>query len=369
MKLALLVATPVRDAPQADRRSLGLRTDGAKSELVGSLGGSAAALESVRLGLEWLARHQADDGRWSLNRYHKLAPGEPNSGAGSIDCDSAATGLAILPFLADGHTHRDGAHRATVERGLNWLLKLQRETGELTSDEKSRVRMYGHGIATIAICEAYGMTGDAALRGPCERAIRFIVEAQDPKSGGWRYQPREPGDTSVVGWQVMALKSGQIAGLEVPAETWEQTRKFLASVEGKNASVGTFGYQNSNATPAMTAEALLCLEYLDARRDDPRLEAGTRYLLKNLPQPGRESSYYWYYATQALFHRQGPEWLAWNNALVPLLTDSQIKTGPHSGSWAPSDRWEYQGGRLYATALRLMMLEVYYRYLPLYRPL
>jgi hypothetical protein len=166
----------------------------------------------------------------------------------------------------------------------------------------------------------------------------------------------------------MAIKSGQIAGLEVPAETLAGAFKWLATVEGQGDEAGRYRYQpGRQLTPAMTAEAALCLQYLDVPRDDPRLQSGAKYLLEHLPRKGQESSYYWYYATQVMFHLQGEPWRQWNAALRDMLLSSQVRDGHLAGTWPAEDQWERSGGRLYATSLRLLMLETYYRHLPLYR--
>jgi hypothetical protein len=202
---------------------------------------------------------------------------------------------------------------------------------------------------------------------PAEKALLFIVAAQNRSTGGWRYNPGEGGDTSVVGWQVMALKSGEMAGLDVPPATWELTRKWLASVEGNGQVGGQLGYTNRSPSPAMTAEGLLCLQFLRERPDSPRLAAGADYLAANLPRPDqRHTSYYWYYATQVMYHFQGEHWQAWNETLRKLLIDTQAQSGHLAGTWEPRDQWEKRGGRIYTTALRLLMLEVYFRHLPLY---
>jgi uncharacterized protein YfaS (alpha-2-macroglobulin family) len=220
-------------------------------------------------------------------------------------------------------------------------------------------------MASIALCEAFGMTKDPRLRGPAQKALDYIVKAQHAPSGGWRYLPNQPADTSVVGWQMMALKSGEMAGLSVPPTAFERIKKWLASVEAN----GRFGYQSKTPTPAMTAQGLLSLQYLGARRDDPRMRAGTDYLLANLPKADADTSYYWYHATQVMYHTQGKHWKAWNDKMRDMLVSSQSKQGALAGSWKPIDHREKPGGRLYATALRLLMLEVYYRHLPLYQQL
>ena len=51
----------------------------------------------------------------------------------------------------------------------------------------------------------------------------------------------------------------------------------------------------------------------------------------------------------------------------------QVQEGQLIGSWSPDhptrDRWGHAGGRLYMTAMNLLMLEVYYRHMPLFREL
>jgi hypothetical protein len=256
-----------------------------------------------------------------------------------------------------------------VNKAIEWLVKNQKADGDLFTGGEGNAHMYSHGIATIALCEAYGMSKDPALLNPAQQAVNFIVGAQHGV-GGWRYHPGQPGDTSVVGWQIMALKSAQMAGLNVPQQTLDRTRKWLeTTVAGSGQNTGRFGYQNASGQPAMTAEALLCLEYLGAERTDPRVIGGAKFLLSRLPQKGQDTSYYWYYGTQVMYHMQGQYWLPWNESLSDILIETQRKDGPMSGTWDPNDNWEKSGGRIYATALRLLMLEVYYRHLPLYQAL
>jgi hypothetical protein len=166
----------------------------------------------------------------------------------------------------------------------------------------------------------------------------------------------------------MALQSARLAGLDVPQNAFDRARGWIRSVESRGERRGRFAYQRGRReSPAMTAEAMLCLEYLGADEQDASLLAGADYLVDHLPEPGRESSYYWYYGTQALFQLQGDHWLRWNEALRDMLLATQRTGGPAAGTWDPEDQWEHAGGRIYSTSLRLLMLEVYYRHLPLYR--
>lgn len=342
--------------------------DSTKQDLIEAFGGQKETLPAIRRGLKWLANVQHEDGRWDLKDFPKLPNGKRSSGRGSSESDSAATGLALLPFLGDGHTHMAGAYQKTVDRGLTWLLEHQKEDGNLFTGGEGNAHMYSHGIAAIALCEAFGMTKDAKLHEPAQRAVDYIVTAQHGR-GGWRYKPGQAGDTSVVGWQIMALKSAQMAGLNVPSSTLNKARGFLESVRhGKGK--GQFGYQNaSGKSPAMTAEGLLCMEYLGAKRTDPKILRSVEYLMDHLPARKKDTSYCWYYATQALFHMQGEPWRRWNEAMSDTVLSTQVEKGPNAGSWDPQDQWESRGGRIYSTSLRLLMLEVSFRHLPLYQAL
>jgi hypothetical protein len=161
--------------------------------------------------LKWLARHQMPDGRWSLAAYTSRCQDKGCTWPGNVESDTAATSMGLLPFLAAGQTHLTGEYQKTVLAGLRWLVKEQRPDGDLRGGST----MYAHGLATIALCEAYGMTGDRVFGDAAQRAIHFIERAQNPKTGGWRYAPGEEGDTSVVRWAGMAVQSAQRAYLRV----------------------------------------------------------------------------------------------------------------------------------------------------------
>lgn len=363
-------AAPGPGAVQGGPISAGfsMRRPDIRREAVRKLGGNDASEQAVERGLKWLADHQFAAGNWSI---HELNCSDGDcTGHGSFQADTAATGLALLTFLGAGQSHRSGEYQSEVNRGIQWLLQSQKATGDLYTDRSEFVWLYSHGMAAIALCEAYGMTKDPELKEPAQRAVDFIVAAQHPDFGGWRYRPRFESDTSVSGWQLMALKSGQMAGLKVPKSAYEGVSKWLNSVED-NSSPGRFSYHPSKPdTLAMTAEGLLMRQYLGAGRLDSSLTAGAGFLKQRLPRLEERDAYYWYYATQVMFHMQGDYWFQWNGAIRDLLVNSQEKGGHHAGSWDPESptrsRWGNAGGRHYVTCLNLLMLEVYYRHLPLY---
>jgi hypothetical protein len=302
-----------------------------------------------------LARQQSSDGRWLLDGMFK--------DRGSAN-DTAGTGLGLLPFLGAGKTHKPDKYNLydkVVAKAVRYLTSHQDpKRGELGGT------MYGHGIATIALCEAYGLTQDPNLRVPAQRAVNYIVHAQHEK-GGWRYAPGQEGDLSVTGWQIMALKSAQMAGLEVPAATLKKAERFLDSVAAANNG---YGYTDTSATPTMSAVGLLCRQFMQGwGPQNLRLIQGINANLKPTPPGTRKDAYYHYYATQVMYHFGGDAWKSWNQKMRDQLVESQErdKESPNFGSWSSTgDVHGTSGGRLMVTALNLLTLEVYYRYLPLY---
>ena len=217
---------------------------------------SPGSERAIERGLDFLARHQAADGSWKLN---VAGPGQAGSEElATFRSDSAATGLALLSFLGAGYDHYGGVYQSLVQRALDHLLKHQKENGDLyqpldAASNKS-AWLYSHGIASIALCEAYGMTGDPALAAAAQRAVNFIVASQDPKQGAWRYTPGSGSDTSVSGWQLMALKSGELAGLDVPADAYRKVTVWLdrAQFAGSQFALqpGRSQYARTTSRPA-----------------------------------------------------------------------------------------------------------------------
>ncbi len=354
--------------PGAGGSGFGFR--GAAKKSLGAHGGTKSGDRAVGAALNWIARHQARDGSWGLHDYYRQCKDPSCSGPGTYTNRAAATALALLPFLAAGQTHETkGPYRKNIYEGLYFLMRNQARSGDLSG--ASPPQMYAHGLATITLCEAYGLTHSKMIGKAAQQAILFIQSAQNPNTGGWRYTPGEAGDTSVVGWQVMALKSAQMAGLQVNKATLDGAYRFLKSCSKGNG--GLFSYTpESGPTHTMTAVGLLCLQYGGMRRTDPQMAEGVSLLLRNMPDSGGRNLYYWYYATQVLHNVSGPDWDNWNRRMRKVLVDSQCREDNCAmGSWDPDkpskDAWGEAGGRLMVTSLATLTLEVYYRYLPLYK--
>ncbi len=335
------------------------RTGDMKESLLKGYGGTAGTENAVRLGLQWVIKQQKSDGSWSLRG--------PYANGGVNENKPAATAMALLALVGAGNTHRSGEYQSQVEKGLYYLLQIQNSEGFFAQDSPDRQQMYSQAQCTIVLCELFAMTKDDALRGPAQRAIDFAESAQG-ETGGWRYYPGDDGDVSVTGWFVMALMSAQMAGLKTDSAKLENIQKFLNLMQHSEGALYSY-LEYDRPSLSMTAEALLCRQYLGWDRHDHRILKGAESILARLidPDDASKSFYYWYYATQMLHHLGGDQWETWNQAMRVQLPKMQIKTGQETGSWSPEgEQWGVSGGRMYSTCFCIYCLEVYYRHLPLY---
>jgi Squalene-hopene cyclase C-terminal domain len=330
----------------------------ARAQLVAQRGGSPQSEAAVERGLTWIIAHQHDDGGWRFD--HTRGPCNKRCrNPGNHESTTAATALALLPLLGAGHSAVQGVHQQSVARGLAYLRSRMIVTP--SGGDFQEGTMYAQGLSAIALAEAYALGGDPEIGEAAQRAIDYIAAVQHP-AGGWRYFPGQPGDTTVLGWQWMALKSGQLAGLSVPPRTLQRARLFLDSIETDDGAA--YGYQHADAERTPTAIGLLCRMYSGWRRDDPRIIRGVGLLAAW--GPSYDDMYFNYYATQVLHHAETPAWEAWNARLRDHLIATQSLRGHEAGSWHFADYHTAPGGRLCDTALALMILEVYYRHMPLY---
>jgi hypothetical protein len=374
--------------------------------------GSETAVDAA---LRWLAEHQSADGSWSFDHRDGLCQGQCRDPGSMKAAKNAATAMALMTFLGAGHSHVEGRYKANVARGLRFLLATLKKNDRVGSwhEAVGNATNYSHGMATLAVCEAYGMARDhkpskqrekspsemteeerrawkekqkrpkqpetavslAELRAAAQSSLNYITQNQHP-AGGWRYNAGQPGDTSVVGWMLMALKSGHMANLKVSPQTVLATSRFLDSV--KHDDYGSIYHylpdknRPLEACKATTAIGLLCRMYMGWDRNHGGIVQGVAQLSAwgpELSANGRAANmYYNYYATQVMFHHGGEPWKKWNNSLRDRLVAAQSKQGHARGSWSfTGDHGAASGGRLYSTTLAAMTLEVYYRYMPIYK--
>ncbi|MEX2141630.1 MAG: hypothetical protein WD894_20360 [Pirellulales bacterium] len=353
----------------------GIRAGPNKSEAIRKGGGNAASEAAVAAALKWLASQQMSDGGWTFDLRRTPNPNK-NPGEPQVeDARNAATALALLPFLGAGHTPKEGRYAPVVRKGLLFLSRSAKPENTRFGPGASWVDpgrgvMYSHGMASIAVCEAYAMTKDKSLLPYAQASVNLIAAAQCA-DGGWRYQPNDPtgGDTSVVGWQLMALKSASMGyHLEVPRQTLIRAYAFLDRVQIDDGAAYRYMIGRPQQSSATTAIGLLCRMYLGWKKERPGLQRGVEQLSKRGPSTGKQADmYYNYYATQVMRHWEGEEWEKWNEVMRDFLIESQAKKGAETGSWHFDENHGNIGGRLYTTSMATMTLEVYYRHLPLYQ--
>ena len=306
------------------------------------------------------------------------------------------TGLAILAFLGAGYTQEDGIFRHTVKLGLRYLLSIQTDDGCFGPKEDEHY-VYNHAICTMAIVEAYGMTALLKLKSPSQLAVDYIANAQnnDPDRGwlGWRYGERTgENDGSVSGWMVLALKSAKLANLNIPQHCWDGAIKLYKDLTSDpSADVGITGVyprtgyltkggpnarlkeaSNFLTNPSIDAINVICNLFMGTSREDKVLKAQSRLMTSEregyLPAIDNEDKidyYYWYYASLAMYQMGDDFWKRWEEPLIDSLKGLQRLEDIDScvyGSWDPIGAWGTAGGRVYATAINALTLEVYYRY-------
>jgi hypothetical protein len=363
------------------------RTMPKREEFVAKVGGTVISEKSVQEGLDWLARHQAENGSWGnfcLGQGDESRCERPQACSGTGNAyDIAHTALAVLAFQAGGHFYfNDAQYSKVVRRGLDWLVDQQSEQPE-PGDRPRRgpgdVNMYEQGMSTFALAEACAVAHaarhpiDEKYRAAAMRGIR-IIEAYQHNDGGWRYDAnlKAPSDTSVSGWQVLALKTALSAELPVEPHCLERIEAFFKKNEirepngkfrGRTAYLG-----NGQITEATTGVGMLVHQFVLHRPDSPLIKAAAPHLATYAEQHwgdklGRDPDFYlWYNCTLAMFQVGGDDWDRWNAAVRDSLIHLQRHAGCERGSWDPSDQWGHAGGRIYSTALAVLTLEVYYRF-------
>ena len=348
--------------------------------LAGKGGGGRDTEDAVDRALKWFVNHQMPDGGWSLNLQEcpscqgKCSHSPTHKGEHAGD-RCGATCLALLPFLGRGYTHEEGPYKKEIKAGLEFLVALAvKGRGNVAmAVGATNGGVYSQALTGICLSEAYAMTQDNRLQAPAQAVLNCITAWQDPVGGGWRYKPRESGDTSALAWNVMALKSGNMAYLNVSGATIKNAIRFLDSVEEDSGSGYFYSVtaRDQSSKYSTTAAGLLCRMYFGWKKDNPALQRGVEFLAKTGPTT---DLYYDYYATQVMHHMEGDVWDTWNAKMKKMLLETQAKQGHEAGSWYTGVDGSPKlaniptiGGRLYLTSLATMILEVYYRHLPIYR--
>jgi hypothetical protein len=383
---ALPASLPTVNAPQNDSMAKalenasktigkGLSGAGIPGTMAGRMGGTARASamqmnggkkeseEAVMRGLRWLVKKQNPDGSWGV------ASGGPN-------IISAMTGFAILSFLGHGETPVSAEFGPTVQKALDWVLTNgKKNDGHLCMTPAfSQQGVYAHAIVAYGLGEYYTMTKDERVADLLKKAIGYVVEGQGP-DGGWMYSyDKTESDTSVSGWQIQALKAAHLSGLNIDGVD-ASLDKAMLDLKRVQASDGSFGYRNNKPGKySLTGVGVLCTYFWKQEKDE-MVRDGIKYMMEKTEKEypvkydgDKGDLYAWYYNTQACLMVGGAAWNTWNR----LFQTEIVKHQNPDGSWPPMPGravGDFQkdvdgNGPFYRTNFCILMLEVYYRYMP-----
>jgi hypothetical protein len=334
----------------------------ARKQMMDKFGAKARVEECVMRGLRWLVKTQNSDGSW--------APQER----------AAMTGFALLSFLGHGETPTSAEFGATVQKAVDWLV----ENGQKYEGRMSMTRdawggnhgVYAHAIATYALGEYYSMTKDERVAPLLRQSIDYIVKGQGP-DGGWMYNfDKSQSDTSVSGWCIQALKAAHLTGLNMDGVD-PALDKAMLNLKRVQTDSGGFGYRKAddrsgNGAYSLTGVGVLCTYFWKQEKDEI-VRDGIKFMLDDDRPPvkykGENADLYaWYYNTQACLMVGGSAWSKWNRMFQDEICDNQSP----DGSWPPVDTnspgalKDPEGyGPWYRTNLCILMLEVFYRYMPI----
>jgi hypothetical protein len=345
-------------------------------------------------GLKFLARYQMGNGAWGVGVY-------PNKELDQMRTRESAwgqigvTSLALLAFLGEGETwikdektNRLGMFAEPIRKGIQWVATQQDENGcfgaafdaSKTTDNRG---VYNHGLATLMMCEAAGLSADESLRLIAQRGLDYIIKTQTPE-GGWNYQadPKGDSDTTVSGWQIQALLAGREAGLKVPEDVLKKAAEFLNAVTTPEGRV-MFSLKNDDKQewPALYGVSLMLRQLLGEDPKSQPMRKLAEKLRDQIPQSKPAWGKNWkpspvarndddaraqidpfklYYSTYGMYYMGGKDWDNWHEALKRTACEMQDTTIA-SGAWILNDGWSQCAGDVYSTALMIMSMQVYYR--------
>jgi hypothetical protein len=276
--------------------------------------------------------------------------------------------LAGMAFLANGNTTSRGPYAENVERCVRYLLTQSRSTGLITSPgQDSGCPMYGHGFALMFLATAYGMETDAKLRDEMRKVIIAAIDLTSraqSRIGGWIYTPGNGDEGSVTVTQIQALRAAHNAGFTVPKGVIEEAVRYL---ERCRAPGGGIVYSFGSGGPARLPISCAAVATLYNAGDyDSKLADETlQYIWNELKNAGFEwgsnfghGFYSNLYASQA-FYQAGDEY--WDH-YFPRVRDSLLARQAGDGSWMGDGI-----GTTYGTSIALTILQLPYKFLPIYQ--
>ena len=240
-------------------------TQEAPSQSVGVARLTPEVRSAISKGLEYLAKDdlQRADGSWG---------GDQNR--------VAETSLTLMAFMLQGHVPGRGQYGRAMENAISFLLNVGQNQRGYLGTPRNHAGMYEHGLAVLALSEAWGQSKNPRIKSALTRAVDITLRAQN-REGGWRYSP-EPrdADLSMTVMQLVALNSASEAGIAVPQATIDKAAEYVISCQ--DLSSGGFKYTPGGGEPnfARTAAGVMSLIMCGQRDQKPTQRSVRRYVTK-----------------------------------------------------------------------------------------
>lgn len=346
--------------PEMSRRRL---LAGLSAALVGGVAGLLRAddllpkhitketVVAVKKGLDFLAKAQASDGSWH---------GHPDADTYPV----AMAALAGMAFLANGSTSTRGAYADSVRKATSYIVSRAQPTGLIAEGEEQGHPMYGHGFGLMFLASAYGMETRPEVRkkmeGVIKNAIQLTAKGQS-NLGGWTYYPGGGDEGSVTVTQMQGLRAAHNAGFTIPKATTEQAIRYLELCKTPEGGI-CYSYGSGGGTRLPITAAAVCCLYSAGEYESPLAESCMNYVLEQFKSTNNEfrSGHYFYlhlYASQAFYQAGDERW----DAYFPKARDNLIKQQSGEGSWTG------EVGPVFGTSLACTLLQLPYKYLPIYQ--
>jgi len=337
--------------------------------------------------VDWLLRHQDDNGHWDTAGFMKHDPEDKQeSGGGSPVVDVGITGLAMLVLTADGSTLAQGRNQDAIARAFDWLAEQQQSDGSLQVANFEGF-FYAHCAATWGMAEAMRRVKDDKRMRQLRLAADYVVKFRNPRPNknskpGWRYlKAGGDADTSITAWAAHTLLAAREAGVDVPDAPFNDACAWFALAT--DPETGHLGYNEPGTmssrrpefldafpgeyTELLTAEALSVRMLLgqDVRKDKVTalgLAKVQALVPVWLPAKGSVDSMYWWYGAEVTSQVGGEAGKAWQKRLKECVVKTQASgkegpnEGPAAGSWGVDDPWSADGGRIYVTCMMALAL-------------
>lgn len=304
---------------------------------------SAEVKQSITRGLEAFAASQNPDGSW----------GNGNRSGG--------TALGLMSFMLQGHIPGEGEYGEAMSKAIGFLISVEKNGYFHDASDRG---MYEHGLALLALSEAWGQSQDPRIRPALIRAVNVTLNAQNSE-GGWRYSPRpSSADTSCSAMQIVALASAKESGIAVPAKNMQRAVDYLVANEVR--STGGFSYQLLAGAPmggaafARTAACTLAL-MLSGEHKHPATRAGAAYVGASPDSIFENSDHYHYghyYAVQVMYQAGDEQFNKW----YPKISAALLAKQNEKGGWGRPDEFNAVD-----TGFAILTLGVPYRFLPIYQ--